>query len=254
VRPVGGGLLALSAIGTTRPEYDVVIALVAGSATLMSHGLKAGTRVVVNGTPEPVSNMVVSTAEDVAVLGGLALMHAEPRLFAGLCIVFLAACVIVVPRIFRRIHGFYWLVSRNVAVDRSGNLPHGLAPHLHAALLGKAPDPEILWSVPVVTGRGKGLPEIRSWQVGRLVAVRGQGSRSRLFFVGKTWRQTLCAELPAQGPLEIRHEKGLLGEKLAIYDTAGTFLVNFRVPRNHGQLHERVAAALGSSSTGLITA
>jgi len=52
----------------------------------MSDGLVGPTRVVVNGTPEPVSNMVVSTAEDVAVIGGVALTRSEPELFAGLCV------------------------------------------------------------------------------------------------------------------------------------------------------------------------
>jgi len=254
IRPVGGGLLAVSAIGTTRPEYDVIIALVAGGATLMSHGLKAGTRVVVNGTPEPVSNLVVSTAEDVAVIGGLALMSSEPKLFAGLCIVFLCLCVIIIPKIVRRVRAFCWLVWNNVAGDRPTDLPFGLTAPQHAALLGKALDPEILWSVPVVTGRGKGLAEVRSWVIGKLVAVRGTGSRTRLFFVGKTWRRTFCTELPSDVPLVIRHERGLLGEKLAIYDTAGTFLAHFRVPRSQGKLHERVAAALGSSRSGLLAA
>lgn len=254
IRPIGGGLLALSAIGTTRPEYDVMIALVAGGATLMSHGLKAGTRVVVNGTPEPVSNLVVSTAEDVAVIGGLALMKTEPKLFAGLCLVFLLLCVIMLPKLFRRIGGFVWLVRQSLSGDAARALPSGLTAEQHSALLARVADPDILWSVPVLTGRNKGLPEMRSWLAGRLVAVRGHGSRSRLFFTGRGWRHTFCIELPSEGSLLIRHEPSLLGEKLSIYDSAGTFFALFRVPRGEGALHERVASALGASPKALITA
>jgi len=254
IRPVGGGLLALSAIGTTRPEYDVMIALVAGGATLMSHGLKAGTRVVVNGTPEPVSNFVVSTAEDVAVIGGLALMKTEPKLFAGLCIVFLCMCAIMLPKIIRRIGGFVWLVRYSLGGDAARDLPFGMSGEQHSALLAKASDPDVLWSGPVLTGRNKGLSEVRSWMAGRLVAVRGPGSRSRLFFVGRSWGRTLCVELPSEGSLLIRHEPGLLGEKLSIYDNAGTFFALFRVPRAVGALHERVASALGGPAPALITA
>jgi hypothetical protein len=250
IRPVGGGLLALSAIGTTQPEYDVIIALVAGGATLMSHGLKAGTRVVVNGTPEPVSNFVVSTAEDMAVIGGLALMKADPKLFAGLCIVFLFLCFILLPKIFRRVHACGWLIWRNVS-RHSGD---GLSPAQHSALIAQVSDPQVLWSVPVVTGRGRGLSDIRSWLVGRLVAVKGPSSRSRMFFIGKSWGRTFCTELPSDRPLVIRHEPGLLGEKLAIYDAAGTFLAQFRIPRREGEVHQRIAAALGESGPGLLPA
>ncbi|MCB1093026.1 MAG: DUF4126 domain-containing protein, partial [Verrucomicrobiae bacterium] len=63
IRPVGGGLLAIQTLGTSDPAFDVIIGLLAGGTTLVSHGFKAGTRLVVNASPEPVSNIVVSTAE-----------------------------------------------------------------------------------------------------------------------------------------------------------------------------------------------
>jgi hypothetical protein len=49
-----------------------------GSAALATHSAKAGTRAVVNASPEPVSNIVVSTGEDVATTGLLALTLASP--------------------------------------------------------------------------------------------------------------------------------------------------------------------------------
>ncbi len=250
IRPVGGGLLALSAIGTTQPEYDVIIALVAGGATLMSHGLKAGTRVVVNGAPEPVSNFVVSTAEDMAVIGGLALMKADPKLFAGLCVVFLLLCFILLPKIFRRVHACGWLLWKNFSRD-SGD---GLSPAQHSALIAQLADPQVLWSVPVVTGRGRGLASVRSWLVGRLVAVQGPSSRSRMFFIGKSWGRTFCTELPSDRPLVLRHEPGWLGEKLTLCDPAGTFSAEFCVPGREGMVHRRVAAALSGSVQGLLSA
>lgn len=250
IRPVGGGLLALSAIGTTQPEYDVVIALLAGSATLMSHGMKAGTRVVVNGSPEPVSNFVVSTMEDMSVIGGLALMKADPKFFAGLCIVFLLLCFILLPKIFRRVHACGWLIWRNFAADSGEDL----SPDQHAALLAQAPDAKPLWSVSAVTGRGKGWFQVRSWIVGRLVAVQEPSNRVRIFFIGKSWGRTFSAELPSDRPFVLRHEAGLLGEKLSIYQTGNTLLAQFRIPRREGKVHERVASALGASAQGLVPA
>ena len=53
--------------------------LVAGAGiALASHGLKAGTRALLNTSPEPASNWVASVAEDTVVVGGLALVMAHP--------------------------------------------------------------------------------------------------------------------------------------------------------------------------------
>ena len=92
IRPIGGALLAISAVGSTSAEYDAIIALVAGSASMVSHGFKASSRLLINNSPEPFSNAAVSTAEDVAVLGGLALMSIDPRITAVLCLVFPHDC------------------------------------------------------------------------------------------------------------------------------------------------------------------
>ena len=45
---------------------------------LVSHGLKSGTRALLNTSPEPASNWVASAAEDTVVVGGLALAIAHP--------------------------------------------------------------------------------------------------------------------------------------------------------------------------------
>ncbi|MFS2047099.1 DUF4126 domain-containing protein, partial [Stenotrophomonas geniculata] len=53
--------------------------LAAGAGVaLASHGLKAGTRALLNTSPEPASNWVASAAEDTVVVGGLALALAHP--------------------------------------------------------------------------------------------------------------------------------------------------------------------------------
>jgi len=254
IRPVGGGLLAVSAIGTTRPEYDVIIALVAGGAALLSHGFKTGTRMAVNASPEPISNTLVSVAEDVTVLGGLALMKAEPKLVGGLAVLFLLVAAFALPKLFRRIRGFYWLLFHNVLGDRkAADAPHGLGPEAHAALFAAAPGADVLWTTPVLCGRTRGLPGLRSWLRGRLVGVRGTGvgSRSRLYFVGNQWRRVVCVEIPGDGPLEIRHERGLLGQKLAVYDTSGKFLAMFRIPVRQGQVRDRVVDLFRSPGNAL---
>jgi hypothetical protein len=78
VRPVGGALLALAIIDPSDPKWQAVALLLGGSAALATHSAKAGARAVVNASPEPVSNIVVSSGEDVATAGLLALTLANP--------------------------------------------------------------------------------------------------------------------------------------------------------------------------------
>jgi len=78
IRPVGGALLALAIIDPADPKWQAVALLLGGSAALATHSAKAGTRALINTSPEPVSNIVVSAGEDVATTGLLALTLANP--------------------------------------------------------------------------------------------------------------------------------------------------------------------------------
>jgi hypothetical protein len=78
IRPLGGALLAMAVIDPSDPTWQVIVFLLGGGAALLSHGAKAGARAVVNTSPEPVSNIVASTAEDVLSTGGLWLALTHP--------------------------------------------------------------------------------------------------------------------------------------------------------------------------------
>ena len=78
VRPVGGALLALALIDAGDPTWQVVTLLLGGGATLLTHGAKAGTRALVNISPEPISNVVVSSSEDLVTGGALVATLASP--------------------------------------------------------------------------------------------------------------------------------------------------------------------------------
>ncbi len=73
---------AFLAAATLSPDGDLGTGtLLAGAGVaLASHGLKAGTRALLNTSPEPASNWIASTAEDTVVVGGLALALAHPWL------------------------------------------------------------------------------------------------------------------------------------------------------------------------------
>ena len=89
VRPVGGALLALAVIDPGDPVTQVMAFVLGGGASLAAHAGKAGARAAVNTSPEPVSNMVVSTTEDVATAGLLYLTYEYPWAAAGIAAVLL---------------------------------------------------------------------------------------------------------------------------------------------------------------------
>jgi hypothetical protein len=78
IRPLGGALLSLAIVDAADPGWQAASFLLGGGAALLAHAGKAGARTLVNASPEPFSNIAVSTAEDVATGGLLALAIANP--------------------------------------------------------------------------------------------------------------------------------------------------------------------------------
>ncbi len=106
VRPLGGALLALAIVDPGDPAVQIVTFLLGGGAALLSHGVKSSTRVVVNASPEPFSNAVVSAGEDVATFGVAALALSNPLIAAIIAVTMLLASVVALlalRRIIRRI-------------------------------------------------------------------------------------------------------------------------------------------------------
>ena len=93
VRPVGGALLALAIVDPGDPAMQVVAFLLGGGGALLAHGGKAGARAAINTSPEPVSNIVASTAEDVATVGLLWVVYEYPWAAAGVAALLLSRLV-----------------------------------------------------------------------------------------------------------------------------------------------------------------
>ena len=87
VRPLGGALLSLAVVDAGDPAWQVASFLLGGGAAFMAHAGKAGARSVVNVSPEPVSNIVVSSGEDIATAGLFALALANPVIAAAIILV-----------------------------------------------------------------------------------------------------------------------------------------------------------------------
>ena len=105
VRPVGGALLSLAIVDAADPAWQVASFLLGGGAALVAHAGKAGARTLVNASPEPFSNVAVSTAEDVAAAGLLALAIANPVAAAVIALILVLLSVwllLAARRLLRR--------------------------------------------------------------------------------------------------------------------------------------------------------
>ena len=122
VRPLGGALLALALVDSSNPAWLVVAFLLGGGGALLSHGAKATTRAVVNVSLEPYSNAAVSTGEDVATSGLLALAIAYPPLAIGIAVLLAVAAVIVIVVLRRLLRGI-----RATLKQALGDAPPGAA-------------------------------------------------------------------------------------------------------------------------------
>lgn len=78
IRPISGALLSMAIIDGGDPAWQVGSFLLGGGAAFLAHAGKAGARTMVNASPEPFSNVIVSSGEDVATVGLLGLAIANP--------------------------------------------------------------------------------------------------------------------------------------------------------------------------------
>ncbi|NOX27739.1 MAG: DUF4126 domain-containing protein [Gammaproteobacteria bacterium] len=106
-------VLSASAIGDVSPALTIAAGLVGGSLATASHATKAGSRVIINTSPEPVSNWTVSLGEDVAVFTGLWVALNYPAVFLALLAIMILLMTWLLPKLWKGIKQL-WQVIRSV--------------------------------------------------------------------------------------------------------------------------------------------
>lgn len=101
IRIPAGAVLAAGAVGPVDPAIQLAAGLIGGTLAAGAHFVKAGSRVVINASPEPVSNWAASLAEDVAVVAGLWVALHYPWLFLALLAAFVAVAAWLLPKLWR---------------------------------------------------------------------------------------------------------------------------------------------------------
>jgi uncharacterized protein DUF4126 len=186
IRPLGGAFLAVRALGSTNPVFEVAVALLAGAMSFASHSLKAGTRLVVNSSPEPFSNIAVSTGENILVLGAATLLWHYPIAIFSICVVVFALTFYFLPRIWRSISVNFWMIARKLNQLSVGEAEIKLPDHFPARfetnfrrLTGR--ETTVAWAAPCISGKGKDLEPDR---FGYLIATNED--LNKVYFVTKT--------------------------------------------------------------------
>lgn len=100
IRIPAGAMLAAGAIGNLDPAVEIAAAIMGGAMAAGTHATKAGTRVLINTSPEPFSNWLASVGEDVAVIGGVWACINHPILFLIALAFFILFMIWWLPRIW----------------------------------------------------------------------------------------------------------------------------------------------------------
>jgi len=113
IRIPAGAVLAAGAVGELAPAAELAAAIAGGTLAAGAHATKMSTRLVINTSPEPVSNWAASLGEDAAVIGGLwAALH-YPWLFLALLLVFIVLMIWLLPRLWAALgRVFAWIGRR----------------------------------------------------------------------------------------------------------------------------------------------
>lgn len=215
IRPVGGMLLALTAVGDVTPTAQVLAALMGGSVAFTSHSLKAGTRLMVNASPEPVSNIVLSTVEDGVVIAGTWLAIKHPIIAMVVVVVFLVAFWYSAPKFYRMLKAhaagvWHRLVYWRRRADGSGAaMSRELPAFAHETwLMVQREDEQVAWAVPCYSGR---MNTIGRHVRGCLVGT----TDGRLFFMGRKNFRSRVRQLELS-QAEVLQDAGLVFYRLTV--------------------------------------
>ena len=119
VRPLGAAVIGALLTGETTSVVTAIGAVVSGGLALNAHAAKASTRVAVNASPEPVSNVVLSLLEDVSVAGLMALALAFPVVTIIVVLMLVVSAGALTIWLYRRVRGAWRGVRSRIDARRS---------------------------------------------------------------------------------------------------------------------------------------
>jgi hypothetical protein len=237
VRPIGAALLTTSLFSNLEPAYQVLLFLLAGGVALSGHSAKAATRLAVNHSPEPFSNVAASLAEDALVAGGLYLLVKHPWVLAALALVFLLLFLWLAPRVYRAVRA-EWAALAALLRSWFGDVrPPRLAPAEEQWLRenGYVQPPQGIMSV-IATADTKGLRN----SIGKLCLY----DREAVFFC-RRWGRLVARKIAPLAAYETR-EKFLLDKLVLVAEQGRRIrfdLLAGQMEEAFGQTRQRAASS-----------
>ena len=141
IRIPAGAMLAAGAVGELGPGVELAAAIVGGSLTAGTHATKAGSRVLINTSPEPVTNWTASISEDLIVIGGLWTALNHPLIFIGLLVLFILLMIWLLPKVWRGIKRVFGAI-RNFLSGRKNGTPSDVSPtSTESPVAARGPEP-----------------------------------------------------------------------------------------------------------------
>lgn len=238
IRPVGAVLLAAAALGSFDPVVKAVLIVLCGGVALASTSSKSATRLAVNHSPEPFSNIGISLAEDALIPVGLWVTVRHPEVAAGLVAVFLALFAWLGPKIYRSIRLRWvaiwaWLGGRGHSW-RDGGVTTGpprVNPGAAEAIqtlarnAGPIPEPHNGWAKRALGADA----QMRGIRAAATKSVKGLGNsvgylalgQDELVFVTRRWFRNRVHRVRWDEILSAEWKPGLLMRRLALTTPRG---------------------------------
>lgn len=119
VRIPAGAMLAAGAVGDVSPALEIAAGILGGGTAATSHATKTGTRLMINTSPEPVTNWTASISEDLVVIAGLWTALHYPILFIILFIGFIGLAIWLLPKLWTLIRGLLMKMARFLKITSS---------------------------------------------------------------------------------------------------------------------------------------
>ena len=113
IRIPAGAILAMGAVGETSQAAQLAAFLIGGSLAAATYATKAGSRVIINTSPEPLSNWTASLSEDLIVIAGLWTALTYPWVFLVLLLVFILVMIWLLPKLWIAVKSIFTYI-RNV--------------------------------------------------------------------------------------------------------------------------------------------
>jgi len=236
VRPIGAALLGLTVSGATDPALKAAVVIICGGVAFTSHSSKAATRLAINHSPEPVSNIATSLAEDLFAPFGVWLSLKHPTLVLVLVLLSLLVFGWLSPRVFRLVS--LQLIALRSWIAGPSRVPSGVAfdcESLNPAAVGAisvlarsaVPLPaDHANAVRKATSRDHGATGIHCAATRQIKGLRNSAgylalSQDGLVFVTRRLFRYRVHRTSAKDVLSAELKRGILLNRLILHTTAG---------------------------------